>query len=186
MERTDRVATEDGMRRLTNREFQVLQLIAAGCRNRAISQRLSISENTVESHARRLFSKLHVRSRSQAIMRADSLSLLRSGRPVDEDPVYVSEGAVMAQLDVHSVAHRHFVNMLSLVMASGQILLHQPQMTDRLRQALSDTLTQVQRVGWDLDAEPPASHHQDSSSFAVPADELQTEMLAASVLALVA
>jgi hypothetical protein len=109
------------------------------------------------------------------------LALLHSGRPVGEDSLHVCDVAVTALLDVHSVAQRHFVNSLSLVMVYGEILLRQAQMTDHLRQALNDTLTQVQRVGGDLDAEPPASHHQNSS-FPVPADELETGMLAASVL----
>src|SRR6266571_3268758 len=116
MKPADRVATEDGMRHLTTRELQVLQLMAAGCRNQEISQRLSISENTAESHARRLFRKLRVRSRSQAITRATSLALLHGGRPVEGDRVCGRDGAVMGLLDVHSVAQRHFVNSLSLVM----------------------------------------------------------------------
>jgi len=180
MKPADSVSQEDGVRHLTTRELQVLQLMAAGCRNQEISQRLSISENTAESHASRLFRKLRVRSRSQAIMRATSLALLYGGGAVEGDGVCGRDGAVMSLLDVHSVAQRHFVNSLSLVMVYGEVLLRQAQMTDHLRQALNDTLTQLQRVGCDLDAEPPASHHQDSS-FPVPADELATEMLAASV-----
>ena len=185
MKRADRVATQNGMRHLTIRELQVLQLMAAGCRNQEISQRLSISENTLESHASRLFRKLRVRSRSQAIMRADSLALLHGGRPVEGDPVYIRDGAVTGLLDVYSVAQRHFVNGLSLVMVYGEVLLRQAQMTDHLRQALNDTLAQVQRVGCDLDAEPRASHHQDCI-LSVPADNRETEMPAASMLASVA
>ena len=42
----------------------------AGCRNREISERLSISEKTVKNHITRIFDKLGVRTRSEAIVMA--------------------------------------------------------------------------------------------------------------------
>lgn len=53
---------------LSPREREVLELIAAGLGNAAIAARLAISEKTVRNHATRLFEKLGVRSRSQAIV----------------------------------------------------------------------------------------------------------------------
>ncbi len=49
--------------RLTPKELDVLRLIASGRRNDEIAMLLSSSPNTVESHARRLYRKLGVRSR---------------------------------------------------------------------------------------------------------------------------
>jgi len=56
--------------RLTSRERDVLQLVAGGLRNREIAAQLYLSENTVEAHLRNLFSKLNVRSRTQALRSA--------------------------------------------------------------------------------------------------------------------
>lgn len=60
---------------LAERELEVLQLLAAGQRNRAIAAELSISENTVKFHIRNLFRKLDVRSRTEAIAMAHSAGL---------------------------------------------------------------------------------------------------------------
>ena len=50
---------------LTRRETQVAALIADGLSNRAIAERLVLSERTVEHHASAIFSKLAFRSRAQ-------------------------------------------------------------------------------------------------------------------------
>jgi len=52
--------------KLAAREFEVLQLLAAGQSNRAIATSLGISENTVKFHTRNVFKKLGVRSRVEA------------------------------------------------------------------------------------------------------------------------
>lgn len=52
---------------LASRELEVLQLLAAGKRNRAIALSLRISENTVKFHVRKLFQKMNVASRAEAI-----------------------------------------------------------------------------------------------------------------------
>jgi len=52
---------------LTEREVQVLRLLAEGKSNRAIGQQLFISESTVKSHFKTLFVKLDVTSRAEAI-----------------------------------------------------------------------------------------------------------------------
>lgn len=56
--------------RLTSRERDVLELVAGGLRNREIAAQLYLSENTVEAHLRSVFSKLNVRSRTQALRSA--------------------------------------------------------------------------------------------------------------------
>ncbi|KAF1066652.1 MAG: HTH-type transcriptional regulator MalT [Pseudomonas citronellolis] len=62
---------------LSGRELAVLQLIAQGCSNQQISERLFISLHTVKSHARHINDKLGVERRTQAVARAQELGLLR-------------------------------------------------------------------------------------------------------------
>ena len=60
---------------LAARELEVLQLPAAGQRNRTIAPALNISENTVKFHVRNLFRKLGVASRTEAIALAHTHGL---------------------------------------------------------------------------------------------------------------
>jgi DNA-binding NarL/FixJ family response regulator len=53
--------------RLTMREVQVMELVAAGQRNKEIAASLAISEDTVEAHMKKIFVKLGVRDRSAAL-----------------------------------------------------------------------------------------------------------------------
>lgn len=52
---------------LTNRERQILTLIARGFTNREISNLLSISESTTENHIHHVYIKLQVSNRAQAV-----------------------------------------------------------------------------------------------------------------------
>jgi DNA-binding NarL/FixJ family response regulator len=52
---------------LTDREEQVLRLIADGLTNREISYDLSISESTVENHIHHIYTKLGLSNRAQAV-----------------------------------------------------------------------------------------------------------------------
>jgi DNA-binding NarL/FixJ family response regulator len=61
---------------ISAREAEVLALIAAGHSNKVIARQLSISPNTVKTHVSRVFEKLEVASRTQAIDRARSLDIL--------------------------------------------------------------------------------------------------------------
>jgi len=61
---------------LSGRELAVLELIAQGCSNQQISERLFISLHTVKTHASHINSKLGVERRTQAVARAKSLGLL--------------------------------------------------------------------------------------------------------------
>ena len=53
---------------LTGRETEVLQLLARGCSNREIADRLHISENTARIHVSRILDKLQVDDRTQAVL----------------------------------------------------------------------------------------------------------------------
>ena len=61
---------------LTEREMEVLNLLAEGLTNPEIAQRLFISLPTVKSHARNIYGKLGVHSRRQAVAHARSLGIL--------------------------------------------------------------------------------------------------------------
>jgi DNA-binding NarL/FixJ family response regulator len=56
--------------RLTDREMEVLQLVAKGLNNRDIAKQLYISENTVKNHIRNILEKLHLHSRMEAVVYA--------------------------------------------------------------------------------------------------------------------
>ena len=62
---------------LTDREDEVLELIARGRSNGEIARRLEISDKTVRNHVANIFNKLHVADRSQAIVRAREAGLGR-------------------------------------------------------------------------------------------------------------
>ena len=62
---------------LTEREREVLTLIAQGLTNRAIAERLVLSEKTVRNHVSSIFSKLQVADRAEAIIRAREAGLGR-------------------------------------------------------------------------------------------------------------
>lgn len=62
--------------RLTERELEVLKLVAKGMNNRDIGTELFISENTVKNHVRNILEKLHLHSRMEAVVYAVREKLL--------------------------------------------------------------------------------------------------------------
>ena len=62
--------------RLTERELDVLRLVAQGHSNKEIAARLFISENTVKNHVRNMLEKLQLHSRMEAVMYAVRENLL--------------------------------------------------------------------------------------------------------------
>ena len=62
--------------RLTDREMEVLKLVAQGMNNRDIAKELFISENTVKNHIRNILEKLHLHSRMEAVVYAVREKLL--------------------------------------------------------------------------------------------------------------
>jgi len=61
---------------LTQREIELLQLVADGMPNKAVAQRLSVSQNTVKYHMRNILQKLDVQNRTEAVTQAIRLGLL--------------------------------------------------------------------------------------------------------------
>lgn len=62
---------------LSDRELVVLELAAHGISNKEIAKELSISTRTVEAHMRRIFEKMNVLSRTEAVAHAIQLRLIR-------------------------------------------------------------------------------------------------------------
>jgi len=66
---------------LTERELQVLRLVAEGKANKDIAKELFISENTVKNHVRNILEKLHLHSRMEAVIYAVRENLLDLPKP---------------------------------------------------------------------------------------------------------
>lgn len=75
-ERTPRSTTSAGG--LSEREIQVVVLVARGASNKEIASALSISEGTVKNHLTNIFARLGVTDRTQAALRARELGLVTS------------------------------------------------------------------------------------------------------------
>ena len=61
---------------LSQRELEVLQLIAKGLTNREIADQLYLSLNTIKVHARNIYGKLGVKNRTQAVAKGKSMGIL--------------------------------------------------------------------------------------------------------------
>jgi len=62
---------------ISDRELEVLELLAAGHSNKEIAQQLSVSPNTIKTHVAKVFEKLEVSRRTEAILRARELGVIR-------------------------------------------------------------------------------------------------------------
>jgi DNA-binding CsgD family transcriptional regulator len=62
---------------VSDREFEVLTLLAEGRSNKEIANQLNVSPNTVKTHVARLFEKLEASRRTEAISRARELGMIR-------------------------------------------------------------------------------------------------------------
>ena len=74
--REEELHDNPGAPRLTDRELEVLKLVATGLNNRDIARELFISENTVKNHIRNILEKLQLHSRMEAVVYAVREKLL--------------------------------------------------------------------------------------------------------------
>jgi DNA-binding NarL/FixJ family response regulator len=70
-----------GLRELTERELEVFRLLGRGFSNREVARELWISESTVKTHVTRVFAKLELRDRAQAVVMAYESGLVAPGSP---------------------------------------------------------------------------------------------------------
>lgn len=61
---------------LSERELEVLSLMAEGCSNQEIAARLYLSTNTIKTHSSRLFEKLEVNRRTQAVEKGRRMGII--------------------------------------------------------------------------------------------------------------
>ena len=73
----DRPQDDEAERVITRREEEVLQLIADGCSTPEVAAQLYISQKTVKNHLASIYQKLDARDRTQAVLRAVRMGIVR-------------------------------------------------------------------------------------------------------------
>jgi two-component system response regulator DegU len=77
LRRLDRPSQPEDDRVITKREEEVLQLIADGCSTPEVATRLYISQKTVKNHLASIYQKLEARDRTQAVVQAVRMGIIR-------------------------------------------------------------------------------------------------------------
>lgn len=101
---------------LSERELQILLLVAQGLSNRQIAGQLDISDNTVKVHVRNIFVKINVASRTEASLYAVRHGLLRvENQPLAPTPIVEPPPPLMVPADTMRPARRWHWWMLAVI-----------------------------------------------------------------------
>ena len=84
---SSRVISVPGLTELTEREREIMVLVATGLSNDEIADHLTISPATVKTHASRIMAKVGARDRAQVVVFAHQAGLVRGGRAVPIAPL---------------------------------------------------------------------------------------------------
>lgn len=108
---------------LTEREVEVLRLIAEGLSNREIAARLVVSLGTVKWHNNQIFSKLGVTSRTAALAKARLLGLIEDERPAPVGPAHPASVVHLPTLTTPLIGREALLNAINAALTTPEIRL---------------------------------------------------------------
>jgi non-specific serine/threonine protein kinase len=139
MEAGDQVDSIIGQRvlePLTERELEILRLIAEGLSNREIAQELVLALGTVKWYNKQIYSKLGVHSRTQAVARAREVGLLDAQQDVPARPAFVRKHNLPAQVTSFIGREREIGEVKRLLATTRMLTLTGPPGTGKTRLGL--------------------------------------------------
>ena len=120
----------------SDRELEILRLLADGRTNREIAQELILSPETVKWYNKQLFSKLGVGSRMQAVNKAKEAGLLDEGRRVPVKTTMLVRHNLPAELSSFVGRERETVEVVRLMKSARLVTLTGPPGTGKTRLSL--------------------------------------------------
>jgi predicted ATPase/DNA-binding CsgD family transcriptional regulator len=121
---------------LTAREIEILRLIEAGCANREIAQKLTLSLETIKWYNRQIYSKLGVHNRTQAVACAKDAGLLGIPSKTPEHPTIAPRHNLPAQITSFIGRQQEITEIQRLLSDNRLLTLSGPPGTGKTRLAL--------------------------------------------------